>query len=288
MADEETKVDRRGMLLGTLGGVVVGGGAGFFAGTQEQKAKDLDAMPSAAPPKPSGSALRPPPPKVLGFPPSGIYPLPSYAQQGEDLVMREMLQDQMNVSMPTYIDIGAFDPIESNNTFLFFLIGCRGVLVEPNPALTARLREKRPGDKVLEVGIGVNDATEADYYTFEDARGQLNTFSKEQAERLRKKGARGEKVLKRRLVKINDVLAEHFKDRAPDLFSIDIEGLDLEIMKTMDFDRWRPRVICTETASDEGGVEKDTLEFLIAKGYEVRGGSFVNTIFRDTKPPKKP
>lgn len=86
-------------------------------------------------------------------------PAVSYAQAGEDLIVGGIF-DYLNLPQPTYLDIGAYDPIKINNTYLFYTRGCRGVLVEPNPDLTVRLSTKRPRDTVLPVGIGVTAETD--------------------------------------------------------------------------------------------------------------------------------
>ena len=54
------------------------------------------------------------------------------------------------------------------------------MLVEPNFEACEKLREVRPGDKVIEAGIGVTSAREADYYVM--TKSSWNTFSKEEAE----------------------------------------------------------------------------------------------------------
>ncbi len=60
--------------------------------------------------------------------------------------------------------IGAADPIQYNNTYRLYRRSARGVLVEPNPTFAAKLRSARPGDVVLEAGIGTMDADSADFY----------------------------------------------------------------------------------------------------------------------------
>ena len=64
----------------------------------------------------------------------------------------------------TYLDIGANHPVRLNNTYLFYLRGYKGVLVEPNVSLCERLRAVRPRDTTLAAGIGVTAAREADYF----------------------------------------------------------------------------------------------------------------------------
>jgi hypothetical protein len=204
----------------------------------------------------------------------------SFAQAGEDLVIDGLL-DMLRVARPTYLDVGAYEPIESNNTYLLYRKGGRGVLVEPNVALTPRLKGKRPGDTVLTAGIGLDDVPEADYYVL--SQPQLNTFDKDQADRVVREGlARLDRVVKMPLLNINRVIAEHLGGAAPDLLSIDIEGLDLPILKTLDFDHHRPKVICAETlVTATFRHNPDTVAFLAGKGYEVRGMTFANTVFVD-------
>ena len=89
----------------------------------------------------------------------------SYADTGEDLIVASIFQ-HLSIERPTYLDIGAWDPIQGSNTYLFCRAGSHGVLVEPNPSLCEKLRRARPGDVVLNTGIGLERRTEADYYMF--------------------------------------------------------------------------------------------------------------------------
>lgn len=204
----------------------------------------------------------------------------SFAQYGEDLVASSLF-GSLNVKAPTYLDIGAYDPIDSNNTYLFYRRGARGVLVEPNVALTDKLKRKRPGDTTLVAGIGTSDVAEADYYVLSDD--QLNTFDKEQVDRLTTlTTTKLIKVVKMPLVNINRVIAEHFGGAAPDYLSIDIEGLDFAVLKTLDFARFRPKIICAETLITATTKHNpDTLALLASHGYELRGMTYPNTLFVD-------
>lgn len=207
----------------------------------------------------------------------------SFAQAGEDLVVSFIFK-YLGQSQPTYIDIGANDPIKSSNTYLFYRYGCRGILVEPNPDLIPALERERPGDTVLNIGIGPKNET-ADYYRLNEPG--WNTFVKEEAEQaVRNSGGYGyiKEVVKLPLVNINDVLARHFGGRTPDFFSVDVEGLDLAILKSLDWTKHRPKVLCVETLSVGTTQELPaTGQFLAEVGYVARGSTFVNTIFVDKK-----
>jgi FkbM family methyltransferase len=246
------RMPRRDFFVGGLAGLIAGKAAGWVQ-PLEWTQKEL----------PDGTKL-------------------SFAQYGEDLVAGGLLS-ALGVDKPSYIDIGAYEPIRSNNTYLFYRRGGRGVLVEPNVALTDKLRRKRPGDTVLAAGIGIDDNPEADYYVMSDD--ELNTFSKEQADRLTQETTiKLIKVVKMPLLNINRVLAEHFGTTAPDFFSIDIEGLDFAVLKTLDFARFRPKVLCVETIiTTTFKLEQEIFTLMAEKGYEPRGMTHANTIFVDKR-----
>ena len=206
----------------------------------------------------------------------------SFSQQGEDIVIYHLLHDLMKIKTPTYVDIGAADPVEANNTFLLYWTGGHGVLVEPNPMYVERLRRRRPRDIVVQAGVGVTDAKEADYFVIR-GRPTLNTFSPEEAARLRASMGNDavETVLKMPLISVNHLIATSL-GKAPDLLSIDIEGMDLAILQTLDFETYRPAAIIAETIRmGSNDVNTEMLEFLQSKGYVVRGGSVINTVFAD-------
>jgi FkbM family methyltransferase len=236
-------------------------------------------LPPARPVRPQAAAPTPRPPGPV----PEDYAHQSFSQAGEDLVVRYFCEHR-GISSFTYLDIGANDPVRQNNTYLFYRERYRGVLVEPNPGYSDLLRSVRPQDRTLVAGIGTSSVREAEFYVMNHSA--LSTFSRDQAERAIKAmngRVRISEVIKVPLLNINDVMAEHFKG-APTFVSIDTEGMDLAILKTVDFARFRPKIICAET------LEVGTLKtisgigrYMEAQGYEARGGSLVNTIFVDSK-----
>jgi FkbM family methyltransferase len=242
---------RRDFLVGAAGGAAAGVGAWFLAPGSWHEAR-----------LPFGTHL-------------------TYAQCAEDRVV-ETLFDVLEIDAPTYLDVGAYEPIVCNNTYLFYRKGGRGVLVEPNPDLTPKLKRERPRDVVLTAGIGFDGTAEADYYV--TSLPQLNTFDKEAADRVGEATAGKARVLRTirmPLLNINDVIAEHF-GAAPDYLSVDTEGFDLPILRSMDFDRFRPAIVCAE--HDQGAERRaELLDLMAGHGYAVRGQTFPNTIFVDRR-----
>jgi FkbM family methyltransferase len=260
-------MDRRSFLFGTLAGAA---GAGVVGSAGMAGAAEWDTGPLPTPAGRAGPASK---------------ARQSFSQQGEDIVLYHLLHDWMKLESPTYLDIGAADPIQSSNTYLLYCTGSRGVLVEPNPAYVADIRKHRPGDLVVQAGVGIGEAGEADYYVIRGAP-TLNTFSPGQVAMYRKGSPKDpvERVVKMPLVPVNRLIAECL-GQAPDLLSIDVEGLDLDILRTLDFGTYRPGAIIAETILMNGGGRDNAgiAGLLISKGYVVRGGSLYNTIFADPR-----
>ena len=206
----------------------------------------------------------------------------SYSQAGEDAVLRFLFGDK-KLHLISYLDVGTNIPDFTSNTYLFYLSGSSGVCVEADRTLIPQIQKVRPRDKILNVGVSTGEATEADFYIF-DAKG-ISTFDKAEAEQRAASGSfRLTEIVKVKLVDINTILRENFA-RRPDLLSIDIEGLDLAVLKTLDFERYRIPVVCVETCrySENHVRPKDPAiaEFLGSKGYEVYADTYINTIFVD-------
>lgn len=229
--------------------------------------------------------ITPPTPSPAQQPP----PLPeharlSFSQQGEDIVLFHVMHELLKIVAPTYLDVGAASPVRSNNTYLLYTTGARGVLVEPNSVFATQLRRHRPGDTVIEAGIGVADTAEADYYEIQ-GNPMLNTFSAEQVAYLQRGKTESvvERVVKMPLLNINRVILEHW-GRAPDLVSTDIEGLDYAILRTLDLSRLRPGAICAEAVPmTKSGRPSRITRYLASQGYIPRGGSMYNTIYVDSR-----
>ncbi|MDR3183144.1 MAG: FkbM family methyltransferase [Planctomycetaceae bacterium] len=195
----------------------------------------------------------------------------SYSRCGEDLIVLHIWEHLMGrLDKITYLDIGAYHPVNGSNTCLLYKKGMRGINVEPDPVLFERFSVQRPEDINLNVGISFEENTEADFYVMESQ--VYNTFSKSSADEVvRRKATRLTKVIKVPLWTINSIFA---KCRAEvDFVTLDAEGLDAEIMKTWNFEKHRPAVFC---------IESKKLDRLMKQaGYSVVERTDLNTIYAD-------
>lgn len=211
-----------------------------------------------------------------------------YSQFGEDLILSHLFF-QLDIKQPTYLDIGANEPRYISNTYYFYKRGSKGVLIEPNPYLYKKLKRIRPMDKVLNTGIGLSETAEADFYVFPDYANGLSTFSEKEARHWETTGMKGrgkipvEKVIKMSLIKVNSILEKYFDNKAPNFISLDVEGLDMEILESLDFSKYRPEAICVETLAydeNQNGYKLNNIaDFMSTKGYTVYADTRVNTIF---------
>lgn len=211
----------------------------------------------------------------------------AYAQSGEDLIMARLFYKE-NITKPTYLDIGANHPSYISNTYYFYIRGSSGICIEPNPSLFKKFKKVRPLDTVLNIGVGVTEEQEADFYMFPDYAHGLSTFSRKEALYWQEVGMdkigkiNFEKVLKVPLLPVNTIIQRYF-NVIPDFISIDIEGLDLEILQSIDFNLYRPLVFCVETlgydANQKEYKKSEIIEYLIEKDYRVYADTGINTIF---------
>jgi hypothetical protein len=185
------------------------------------------------------------------------------------MVLRFLL-NHMHVSRGFYVDIGAYHPIRLSNTYRLYCRGWSGINIEPTPGAKALFDEYRPRDINLGIGVCPAERGTAVFYGFEQA--ELNTFSREVAE---ERVAAGSRLIGTQDVEIwplNEVLDANLgPDDHIDVMSMDCEGLDDALLRALDWDRFRPRVLlyeATPTSTDSGRVP-DSLGFLGRLGYSL-------------------
>lgn len=211
----------------------------------------------------------------------------SYAQSGEDRII-SFIFDWIQIKSPTYLDIGAHHSSWLSNTYLFYKNGSSGVCIEPDPVLFSEIKRMRKRDVCLNVGVSFDSQDVADFYVMTSR--SLNTFSREDALRCQETQNFGnqkiEKVIQVPLWTVNRVMKEHLP-AGVNLVSVDVEGLDFEIIKSFDFETYQPEVFCVETLRyiEDGTLKKnhELIQFMKNKNYFIYGETYINTIFVSKK-----
>lgn len=173
------------------------------------------------------------------------YSTRSYAQEGEDIVLMRLF-GAVRGKPGFYIEIGSHHPFRFSNTYLFYRAGWRGICVDPLPGSAKAFARWRPRDIALEVAIGEQAGT-MEYFMFNEPA--LNTFDpglvatrQQSASQFRLVGRREMQVLPLRAITDEHVPA----GVEVDFLSVDVEGLDLAVLRSNDWDRIRPRAIVVE------------------------------------------
>lgn len=207
----------------------------------------------------------------------GVY----YSQHGEDVFVLNMFN---NLGMKTfsYIDIGANEPYKNSNTALLYENGCRGYLVDANPVLAEMLKKERPGDTVVNVGIGGSNGSLPFYMV--DSRSGRNSFSKELVDKFLREnpGFSLEKIINVPTATLDDLVEKYCKGVFPDYLSMDIEGLDEEAIKASVLlnKETGPKMLCLEITMAKNAAYRDSLMALVtSRGYVPAVRLFSNVIF---------
>lgn len=186
----------------------------------------------------------------------------SYAQHGDDFFILNCF-DLMGIQRPSYLDIGAHHPQTISNTALLYERGCRGINVEANPNLIANFRKLRPEDLTLNIGVAPQRG-KLPFYMYHQESGR-NTFSSEEMTSFTSQYPEHpvRDILYIEVMTINDVV-EGTGGFFPDLLTMDIEGLDYDVLKSADFSRSAPKLICVETRREDGEKMRSMMK---EKGY---------------------
>jgi FkbM family methyltransferase len=207
----------------------------------------------------------------------------SYSQFAEDILIDALFTQTLDIPNPSYLDIGANKPKAGSNTYMFYMKKCYGVCVEPDITLYNKFCAARPNDKVINAGVGIDDTKEAIFYYFPEPYTGWNTFSKEDADlKLQQTGIsyKNDKIIP--FIHVNKLIEDNFKS-TPDFISIDVEGLDLQILQSLDFEKFAPKVFCIETMEFNnmklGKKNTGIISFLENKGYMVYADTYINSIF---------
>ncbi len=171
----------------------------------------------------------------------------TYSAHGEDAVLMALFEEHGGLpEAGFYVDVGAYHPAAFSNTALLHEAGWRGINIEPNPVMAEILATARPDDVTLRQAAGTPRRT-AELMVFGDWASS-NTLEPSFADAISAdQGVAVEKTLPTEVVPLADVLGEHLPAGTPiDLLSVDVEGMDVEVLQSNDWGRYRPRVVAVE------------------------------------------
>src|SRR5947209_16759770 len=138
-----------------------------------------------------------------------------------------------------FVDVGANDPQLGSQSWHLEQAGWTGILIEPQPDLAARLRQRRKA-KVFAVACSApaNAGTSMPLYL----AGPLSSLN----ENLMNVTLKADATVTVPVRTLDHVLAEAGAPSPIDFLSIDVEGHAREVLQGIDLVRWRPRLILVE------------------------------------------
>lgn len=187
----------------------------------------------------------------------------SYAQNGEDVVIWRGLG---HLETGSYVDVGAADPELDSVTRLFYEHGWSGVTVEPVPQFAEALRHERPRDVTFDVAIGTT-ASRSTLFAVPDTG--LSSLLPTAAESATAEGYTVQEV-DVEMASLTSVIEQRFEsDEEIHLLNISTEGTEAEVLRGMDFNRWKPWVIVVSATEPNGTADRRSQfdMLLTAHGY---------------------
>ena len=191
---------------------------------------------------------------------------------GEDTEIVKYFDNKKN---GFYVDVGSYHPIERNNTMLLYNKGWEGINIDISDFSIKLFDQLRPRDINLNLAVSKNEG-EIEMY-FQKKLSQLSTIKKEQI----KKSFQGEvkirKIISKTLTSILD--ESKFANKKIDFLDIDVEGADMDVLESLDFEKYSPELICIEVI-EKNNEDSDIFNFLRKKDYKRIWSGVFSHIFK--------
>ena len=196
----------------------------------------------------------------------------SLSQEGEDLFLKEVFYGKRN---GFYVDIGAHHPFRFSNTAWAYKKGWHGINIEPNDALISEFNVMRKRDINLACGIGMTNGVMR-YYMFNEPA--LNNFTGEHMD-IEENGFIG--IMEIPIRRLDEVLDSCLVDKI-DFMSIDVEGMELEVLKSNNWEKYKPIYLLVEQCNlgIEDIFSNDVYKYLKEIGYTLLAKTLRTSIYR--------
>ncbi|MBC7801985.1 MAG: FkbM family methyltransferase [Gemmatimonadaceae bacterium] len=205
----------------------------------------------------------------------------AYSWEGEDLLVHKVAADVLGINRGFYVDVGAHHPCAMSNTHYLYQRGWRGLNIDAMPGSMAAFDALRPDDTNVEMGVAAAPG-HLRYSMFTDPA--LNGILPEAmiASHVR----RGIALIGQTEIEVQPlpVILDRHGVTAIDLLSVDIEGLDEDVLRSHDFTRCRPKLVLVEilgTAGIETVQASPIARLLDDRGYALFSRLHFSALFMD-------
>jgi hypothetical protein len=215
--------------------------------------------------------------KIIDFRNNNLdgYATKSYSQEGEDMILKRLFGGQ---KFGFYVDVGAHHPKRFSNTYYFYKKGWRGINIDAMPGSMIAFDKLRPRD--INIERPISDKKQIlTYYAFNEPA--LNTFSKELAVEYENGNYFIKFTRDIETTTLEDVLDRNLpKNQDIDFLSVDVEGLDFMVLKSNNFEKYKPKIVLIEILGNSfSEIENNKIaDYLRQCGYSIFAKT-VNTVF---------
>jgi FkbM family methyltransferase len=208
---------------------------------------------------------------------SKSYKICSYSQEGEDIILNRIFENKAN---GFYIDVGAHHPKRFSNTFFFYKKGWSGINIDAMPGSMKLFNFQRPRDINIEQAISEKEEV-LTYYSFNEPA--LNGFSKVISDS--RNNQDNYHIISSKKIKtsrLDSILNKYMTNNDIDFLSIDVEGLDFQVIRSLDLVKFQPKVILIEIlCSDLKSLIKHEITiYLEGLGYTLYAKAVNTVIFK--------
>jgi FkbM family methyltransferase len=207
-----------------------------------------------------------------------IHARKSYSQEGEDLILARVFEQ---VERGFYVDVGALDPKRFSNTHLFYQKGWSGINIDATPGSMEQFKHIRPRDINLEIAISATKKTMT-FFVFNESA--LNSFDRELSKSRNKGNYHIQEEIQISTQTLKEVLAKYASPKQKISFlSVDVEGLDLEVIQSNDWNQFRPEYVLIECLDLDFKqiTENSVYQFMCEHGYTFFAKTVYTVIFKD-------
>ena len=196
----------------------------------------------------------------------------SYSQGSMDLILNHIFKNKID---GFYIDVGCQHPIKNNNTYLLFKKGWTGVNIDLDNVNIDLFNFFRPKDN--NINSAVSNKVEKVKLFYYHQKSPINTLDEKIS---LKQQAKIEKKIDIQTNTLENIL-DNYSIKTIDLLTIDVEGFELKVLKGLNFDKYKPRVIIVEFLDLEANkweipynnldnvLKSEIYSFLINKNYKL-------------------
>ncbi len=198
-----------------------------------------------------------------------------YSQFGEDIVLRELLKKEYKKGF--FVDVGCYHPKKFSNTYMLYKRGWNGINIDMEEDKISLFKMVRPRD--YNILSAISDKKEiVSLYRFSQY-GLGSTIDRSIAL------STSDELFDIQTIQtksLNDVIdASPFKGRQIDVLSIDAEGMDFRVLRSLDIDAYKPKIIIIEShyKSIQEILKSEIYELLSNYSYCLRSWTFYSLIF---------